>query len=170
MGWISGEYYAPYRGQSAGFTMVEDVTYYSGIFVQEAITVDRICIRTGASWSGTGTIRLGVYNNSDGKPTTVLFDAGTVSATAANQTPEITINETLQPGWYWTAANLQTAATTNVVRGSIEFYREGLVRVGADADIQNRDNYSETGITGAFATAGTVNLITSVPVVFFRKT
>jgi hypothetical protein len=78
-------------------------------------TLDRIAQRTGGSWSGTGTIRLGIYNHdyATGKPTTVLLDAGTVVATAASSVYTITINQALSPGIYWLAMNVTSTATAN---------------------------------------------------------
>ena len=170
LGWQSSEYYATFRMQSNNVTMTEDVTYYQAVLVQEDMTIDRICIYT-SGFSGSAVVRLGVYNNSGGKPTTVLFDAGTVTLNANTTVFEITVNQTLAAGWYWTACNAQTITSgTCAVRGSTAFYRMGLTRVGNNADFNNRDNYTESGITGAFATAGTLsNVNPPVPLVFFRK-
>jgi hypothetical protein len=139
--------------------------------VQTDITIDRICVYTSGFTGTSATVRLGIYNNVDGKPTTVLLDAGTVAMTANQTLYQITINQTLTAGWYWTAVNAQTivAGTTAAIRGATSFYREGLTRVATDADASNRDNYNETGITGAFATAGTLNNQTPpTGLVFFR--
>lgn len=149
--------------------MTEDRTVYNLMFVQESITVDRICIRTAGTFSGTAVVRLGVYNNSNGLPTTVLFDAGTVSCTASNTPYEITINETIPAGWYWLATNSQTAAATNAFVGTAASYREGLTLVGTNIDVNNRDGRFEDGVTGAFATAGTLGRTDTGVTVFFRK-
>jgi hypothetical protein len=123
-----------------------------------------------SGFSGSSVIRLGVYNTSNGRPSTVLFDAGTVTASANITNYAITISQTLNTGWYWTAVNAQTITSgTCSLRGSGQYYREGLTLVGSDADFNNRDNLQETGITGSFATAGTLSGNTSVPFAFFRK-
>ena len=171
LGWQSAAYYAPFRTQTNNFTLVEDVTYYQAVLIQEDITIDRLCVYASGFSGTSATVRLGIYNNSGGKPTTVLLDAGTVAITANTTLYTITVNQTLTAGWYWTAINAQTivAGTTAAVRGATSFYREGLTRVGTDADINNRDNYNETGITGAFATAGTLVAQTPpAPMVYFR--
>jgi hypothetical protein len=169
LGFRSATFYAPMRWNSSNVTMTEDVTYYQAFFVQETITIDRICIYT-SGFSGSSVIRLGVYNTSNGSPSTVLFDAGTVTASANTTNYAITISETLNTGWYWTAVNAQTITSgTCALRGSGQYYREGLTAVDANADINNRDNLQETGITGAFTTAGTLTANNSVPFAFFRK-
>jgi hypothetical protein len=66
------------------FTPTEDVTYYVPFLVNEDTTFDRIVAFTGGGFVGTASVRLGVYNNANNLPTTVRFDAGTVSCTASN--------------------------------------------------------------------------------------
>lgn len=168
-GFRAAEYYAPWRLGTRNFTLVEDRTYFQLIYVQESMSVDRICIRT-SGFSGSSDFRLGVYNNANGKPTTVLFDAGVVNATANNTTYEITISQTLAAGWYWAAVNCQTITSGSPqLRATAESYRAGLTRVGVDANWGNFDTYYEAGITGAFATAVTLVNADAIPVVFFRK-
>jgi hypothetical protein len=143
-------------------------TQYNMIFIQGDITVDRIAIRTHSNFSGTAVVRLGLYNAANGKPTTVVFDAGTVSCTAANTAYEITISETIQAGWYFTACNTQTAASTNTFAGTRSAYREGITLVGTNIDTNNRDNWHQSSVTGAFATATGLTKEDPSVTVFFR--
>jgi hypothetical protein len=46
--------------------------------------------------------RLGIYSNNNGVPGTLLLDAGAISLTATGDR-EITISQSLSPGWYWLA-------------------------------------------------------------------
>jgi hypothetical protein len=97
-------------------------------------------------------------NNTNGNPSTVAFDAGTVSCTAASTFYEITISETLAEGWYWLAVNTQTAATTNHFNGgAFNIWSPHLQRTGADTSL-NSALMRETSVTGAFATVNTANL------------
>jgi hypothetical protein len=144
-------------------------TQYNMIFIQGAITVDRIAIRTHSNFSGTAVVRLGLYNASNGQPSTVVFDAGTVSCTAANTVYEITISQTIQPGWYFTACNTQTAASTNTFAATGSAYREGITLVGTNIDVNNRDNWHQDSVTGAFNTATSLTKQDSSVIVFFRK-
>jgi hypothetical protein len=93
-------------------------TSFTPIFFPTTTTLDRISILSGSTFSGTGLVRLGIYQNTNGAPDTVILDAGTVAPTAANTAYEITINQTLSAGLYWLAVNSITAATTNTIVGS----------------------------------------------------
>lgn len=155
---VSGWYLKPFTNE----TYSQDVptlntTYYIPIYLP-ATTFDRISIRTGASHTGTSTNRLGLYNVSSttGRPTTVVFDAGTVSATAANTNFEITISQTVSAGFYYLAIN-QQSSTGN---GHLNFVSTLLNSTGVNNSYNGRDvqqTFSQSGVTGAFATAGTLS-------------
>lgn len=150
-------------GTAGTITPVEDTTYYSPIYLPTA-TFDRISCATGAGFSGTATVRLGLYNASTttGKPDTVVFDAGTVSCTAASTTYEITISQSITAGWYWFAFNSQTNATTNLFTNYAAGMLNGIIMTGSNFTNSNTLGYSsESGITGAFATAGTLTQSTT---------
>jgi len=105
-------------------------------------------------------MRLGVYNNNttNGYPDTVLFDAGTVSVTTSTTFNQITINQTINPGWYWFATNTQTAATTNTFWGSQSYFiAPQLMRTQTNL-ARTVYNMRETGVSRAFATVNTANL------------
>ena len=111
---ISGRYYRTLTNITPiASTYSTNVTRYTPIFIPSTTTYDRIAIRTASTFSGTASGRLGIFNNLNGKPDTVLLDAGTVSITAAATVYEITINQTLAAGFYWLAFNSITAATAN---------------------------------------------------------
>jgi hypothetical protein len=95
--------------------MTANLTHFAPIFIPATQSIDRIGLRSGSLWSGTGTIRLGLYNHdySTGKPTTVVLDAGTFVATAASTNYQITVSQSLPAGIYWTAVNVTSSATTN---------------------------------------------------------
>jgi hypothetical protein len=112
----SGATYQNFNG-TASTVAVANTTYYSPMYFPNSTTLDRINIATRNTFSGTATIRMGIYNDNGGVPNTVLLDAGTVSATAASTTYSITISQAVTAGWYWLALNWQTAATTNAFDG-----------------------------------------------------
>ncbi|NDI23190.1 MAG: hypothetical protein EBY76_09135 [Betaproteobacteria bacterium] len=62
-------------------------------------------------------MRLGVYNDSNGAPGSLLIDAGQVSWTSATgaATLSITISQTMNAGWYWTASSISTAAGASII-------------------------------------------------------
>lgn len=144
--------------QTASQTVSEDVTYYTAIWLPTC-TVDRLSILSGGTWAGTSaTVRLGLYNNgSSNLPTTVLLDAGTVTVTAAATTYEITVSQSVTAGLYWFAFNNQTntSVTTNTYQGTAGSNRFFISRGAVTGS--NYSGFEESGITGAFATAGTLN-------------
>jgi hypothetical protein len=151
------------------FTMTLNRTYYTPFYVSETTTFDRIAIRT-STFTGTASVRLGLYNNSNGQPTTVAFDAGTVSATAQGVAYTITISQTVSAGWYWLATNMQSTSGTTTFTGSISFAGAGNAQFPSSGQL-NATSYcwTESSISGAFATAGTLAEATGAPVTALRK-
>jgi hypothetical protein len=169
---LSGYYY---RGLSpaaaASNTATANVSYYTPFFVPATTTFDRIALRTGGTFSGTASIRLGIYNTTSGKPSTVVLDAGTVSATANNTTYTITISQQLTPGIYWLVGNSQTAATTNTYVGPSSSAASAFIgQTFSSALLQANSSFTQTGVTGAFATAASLadNLNATGMFVFLR--
>ena len=151
----------------------EDVTYYIPIYFN-GFAFDRISTRSAGNFVGSSVVRLGIYNasSSTGLPDTVYLDAGTVSFSSANNIQEITISDTPPAGYYYLAWNSQTAAATNNYTG---FDTAPLAHwLGTDTDVGSTNTrqwfYTQTGVTGAFATAGTLVTNTSgtIPIVAMR--
>ena len=155
----SGAYYqSPSQTTIPNGTAVVNQTRYTPFYVPETATYDRIAIRTASTFSGTAVARLGIYNDSAGKPTTVVLDAGTVSCTAASTSYIITIAQSLTQGWYWIAANTQTAATTNVFLFNSQTNADAVLYGNPTQFGSNYDpSWIETAtISGAFTTATAV--------------
>ena len=144
----------------------EDVTYYGAVFLPTC-TVDRIATRTGASFTGTGAVvRLGIYENgSNNLPGNLLLDAGTITATAASTTYEITISQAISAGVYWLAFNRQTAGSGNdnfvrmTGRNWLTYYHNDVTQFEQPPD--RNVGWTQSSVTGAFANAGTVNFSTT---------
>lgn len=156
----------------AALTITHQRTYYAPIYIDQTTTVDRIAIRTANTFAGTATVRLGIYNNdaTTGQPSTVLLDAGTVSATAASTNYEITINQTLTTGFYWVAMAQQgTAPTTstyfgNSIGSTVNLLMASFNSPGGNANV----GYIQNSVTGAFATAANLSLSASTTIVYLR--
>ena len=161
MGYVSNRYYGAWATATVTATLTSGITYYSPFYISEDATFDRISIRTASTFSGTSTVRLGIYNHNAGFPDTVNLDAGTVSCTAASTVYEITISKTLTKGWYWLAANTQTAATTNSftsIGNTIPFTAlNGQSTWGTFAPFASQT----VSVTGGFATASSPALSTA---------
>ena len=151
---------------------VYETTYYTPVYLPTS-TLDRISIRTGTSFGGGATdVRLGIYENgTTNLPTAVLLDAGTVSASAISTNYEITISQAVNAGLYWLALNMQTnnasnnfvgLTTTNIV-APYTAWNETISATNATVKA-----YEQTGVSGAFATAGTLLVSTNAIRVWVR--
>jgi hypothetical protein len=163
-----------YRTQIGSFTNVTPThqnTFYTPFFIDKSTTIDRISIVTGGSFSGSSTVRLGIYNDTNGLPSTVFYDAGTVNATSFSTAYSITINQTLAAGSYWLAFCQQsTAPATGTYIGGTTTTSVANTLLWASAT-QNGSfiaGFSQSSVTGAFATAGTLAAATTTPYVWVR--
>jgi hypothetical protein len=147
-------------------------TNYIPIYVPFTTSFDRIAILTGFNFSGTATIRMGIYANdtATGKPSTVIIDAGTVSATSISTVFQITINQSLEAGFYWLAMNTQTAASVNAYTGLTNATNtlNMLMPYKSSPTAVFNTGWREESITGAFTTAGTLLQLGSTPNIWLR--
>lgn len=173
IGQISGGYVRVNitTGNIASFTATTQKTYYAPIFLP-GIAFDRISFATSSTHSGTSTVRLGLYNanSTTGKPSTVYFDAGTVSATATSTVYEITISQTPPAGWYFLAINAQTVTGTASIAGASSVRNNLMLNnfSAIDTSTTSLSAWTETGVSGAFATAGTLTAENNLPYVGMR--
>jgi hypothetical protein len=154
--YVTGNYYGILGTTINSAAQTANRTYYIPFFVSATKTFDRIAIESGPTFSGSAVVRLGIYNNTGGKPSTVLLDAGTVSPTVASTAYAATISQSLTPGWYWLAANTQTAATTNTYYGypGSNMIFNGMFGVPSSNLAASYSAYLETAtVTSGFATA-----------------
>jgi len=114
----SGNYYRTLASTRNTTTPVHQRVYYTPILIDSTTSFDRISFQSASTFVGTATVRLGIFLNSGGNPATLVLDAGTVSVTAASTLYEITINQSLDAGFYWLAFCQQgTAPTTSAYFG-----------------------------------------------------
>jgi hypothetical protein len=171
---ISGSYYrTPTNNTVSNNTSTANRTYYTAIQFSKSVTLDRIAIQTGASFSGTASVRLGIFENLNGKPGNLILDAGTVAPTALSTGYSITINQSLAAGVYWFANNTITAATTNTYFGTgnnnnnnINLFGGALSTTPGSSGIAGfQETYTATT---AFANAGTVSANATMFFTFVR--
>jgi hypothetical protein len=168
MGYASGDYFG-FTGSNTSQALTLNEVNYAPFYLPETITIDRIAARTHTVFSGTAVVRLGIYNCTNSKPSTVKFDAGTVSCTAASTTYQITINETLEAGWYFMAGVLQTAATNNTfIANTVN--QAPILGIYNPTTLNLSVCFRQSGVSGAFATAGTLTHAQQSMVVAVRKT
>ena len=173
---VAGTYVKRMQSGTASTSTIIPITttFYFPVFLPTA-SYDRISMRSGA-YVGTATIRMGLYNASSttGLPTTVVFDAGTVSPSATNTNYEITISQSLTAGYYYMALNLQAkTGDGDYITGSalgvpgLPFL---ITATSFGASVGDFKYFTESGVTGAFATAGslTTSSSSSCPIIGMR--
>jgi hypothetical protein len=161
-------YYIRVASSNSNLTAVLDRAYYSPIWVFETGSFDRIATRTGATFSGSGVLRMGIYNDNGGVPGTLVLDAGTVAPNAANTNYEITIDQSLSAGLYWLCAVSQTNAATNQYQSFLT--PNAQTNVGTTPDGNNQViGWSENDVSGALTTAGILATSTNNVKVVLRK-
>ena len=74
---------------------------------------------------------------------------------SVNTSTYVTISQTLTAGWYFTAVNMQTTATTPTFRVNGPFHTSPFL-ISYNNNANGRASFYEDDITGAFATAGTL--------------
>jgi hypothetical protein len=171
LGYVSGRFYGPFATGTTTSNITANTTFYVPFFVSESADFDRISIRTGTAFVGSGVVRLAIYNNANSMPNTLVLDAGTVSTTASNTVYQITISQTLTSGWYWLASNCQTAATTNSyanLANNTIFLANlmGQSTYGVNAPFASQS----VNVSSGFATASASQSSSNSPNVQLRKT
>jgi hypothetical protein len=170
IGYASGAYYTGFTtGLSGSIAFTTNTVYYSPFFVTQATTFDRIAVRGGTSMTGTATVRLGIYTNLNGKPTTLLNDYGTVSL-SASVTGEVVISKLLQRGWYWLAAAPQASTGNNAIMAANPLQATFNLRIAPSFTALNYAGWQQTGVTGAFTTAGTLTELYQGIAIMLRST
>jgi hypothetical protein len=165
---MTSTYYYTAPASNSSLVAALNTAYFLPLVVPSQTTFDRIAIRTSGTFSGSGVARLGIYNDTNGQPSTVVLNAGTVAPVAAGAGYEITINQTLAAGIYWLAFVSQTNASVNNYRTSTTAY----FQTPAASTTGNAQSvgWTQTGVSGAFATAAVNGQSFNSPTVWIRKT
>ena len=174
---ISGSYYRTPVGNpvATGATpALANVTYYTAVVFSKSVTLDRIAINTNfTGFSGTASVRLGIFANTNGKPGNLILDAGTVAPIASASSYIITISQALSAGVYWVAMNTITAATTNYYysignnnTNNINLFGGALSTTPTSSGLAG---FSQSyNATTAFANASGVSISTFCPITYVR--
>ena len=106
-GFASATYYTvPLGSTTSTQILTENRLYFWPFFQAESRSVafDRIGIdiTTGAG-DATAQVRWGIYKSVNGRPTSLVVDAGVTTIGTGTATLTVTIAQTLPPGWYFLA-------------------------------------------------------------------
>ena len=155
------------------FTPVKDEVVYFPFPVGEALTIDRISLGVAVAGTAGGKVRIGIYNDTDGIPSTLLLDAGTINGDSATY-QEITVSQALSAGTlYWVAVVWQVQIVgAGVLRASAPGSGSEWVGQNANNSDPRVSTYLQSGVTGALgaATPSTTGAYTQAPAVKIRAT
>jgi len=160
----------PYPGNSS-FAMSPNVTYYTPIYIPQSTDFDRLACRTG-TFNASNTVRLGIYSDLNGRPSSLILDAGTVSASAATTDYLITISQTLETGVYWLAFNSISNTTTQflgVAAAGINAISQ-LVQSSSTINGNNNGAYTQSvNVSSGFpSTASSLTITSTFAYTFIR--
>lgn len=118
-GYTSGQYYLASllnSGNTTGSTVsVANDLFLHPFYVNKNVTIDRIACRF-TPITGAGNIRMCIYNQSSGLPTTVLLDCG--SQAIANGTNTVTVSQALVANtFYYIGVHIENATNTFATLG-----------------------------------------------------
>ena len=165
---VGAWYTLPFIGINNNSGVVVNSTRFLPFYVNKTTTFDRIGIRSGTGFSGTATVRLGIYNTTSGQPGTVKLDAGTVSVTSSDTAYNITISQSLDAGWYWLAANTTSAATANNYLFLTTNAYGGYIGSSAPENLVYSGYTQAVNVSTGFATATSLFPANSTLAVFLR--
>jgi hypothetical protein len=159
-----GEYVAPGLVSLAGANLTNGLCYLVPLIVPASMSFDRLEVSvTGAAT--TGTVRLGLYADSNGDPGALIVDAGTTTPDISTTGAKIsTITQTLAAGLYWAAVQPEFTGTAGFWVGS-----SILFPIGSGNPLPNKScrTVSRTGALPGTITA--TGLAASAPVVGLRR-
>lgn len=145
-------------------TLTDQTVFYYPLLLMNSPTLTAIQFNTQAGASAGALMRFGIYNDTNGKPSTVLVDFGTVAATAGFSSVSVSgLTQALTPGRYWLAFAQQGAPVTSVTvnsQGGNLMLPTLLLDTANNAATNSKQSacYTQAAVSGAFATAGTLVL------------
>jgi len=108
-GYVSGRYYETFNvGLPSTSLPTANTMYAVPFYCREPTTFTKLAFRTTGTVAGN--YEIGVYNNSNGQPSTLLVDGGShaVASNQINSVTGLTIN--LNVGWYWLVIAFSSAS------------------------------------------------------------
>lgn len=102
---VAGRYYHSQVGTGLMGSVgnpVLGILHGQPFLVPDNATYTKIAVECTSGQGATREGRLGIYNDTDGAPSSRVLDAGTVDLSTTGL-KEITISQALTAGWYWLA-------------------------------------------------------------------
>ena len=170
-GMRSGFYYmAPSGSYASTVAGVNSQLFVVPFWPGAAKTLDRIGVNvTGAGEAGS-LLRLGVFaSDTDGLPSTLLLDAGTVVGDGATGFKQITIALAVAASKLWLGCAFQSAVTTRPTVSAALGNPPGVSRISTPSLISEITGYLYSPVAGALTSLAVPSAVsTACPYVFVR--
>ena len=119
---VSGRFYDSIIATGATTTLVLSVNTLYGVYftVPKRATYVVLQLEVSSAAAAGKLLRLGIYNDSDGVPGSLVLDGGTVLADATGSR-SVVISQVLNPGGYWLAVvsdGTPTVRANNLTSGA----------------------------------------------------
>lgn len=171
--WASGRYYfCPNTNSLSTSAALGNGTLRAvPFYVPNPVSITKVGSEITVVGEAGSKLRLGIYtDDGTGRPGTLVVDAGQIAGDSAT-VQEITLGTpvALGPGWYWAAAAVQSAPTTQpTVR--IASIMTAPTDVGTAIPTAGLGTYGwgSTGITGAFPATLTVTPVSTAARIFVK--
>jgi hypothetical protein len=121
--------------------------------VSRSLTLDRIGLEI-TTLGAASVVRLGIYAETAGQPSTLILDAGTIDATSTG-VKEITISQALSVGVVWLCAVPQGSATVAWRCADAGDVGGSVSNTNTNASQQGRSVFVETAVSGALPASAT---------------
>lgn len=148
--WLSARRYSGLIPGTANSTLVQNTLYAVPIWIPPGTSPTVLAVNVTAAVAST-TIRMGIYADGGGKPTTLIVDGGTVSSASTGERTVTIAPGALNGGWYWLAVAWQGGAsspTLQLANGCANSI-VGTTNVGS---LPLPSGYAQTSISGALPT------------------
>lgn len=169
--WPASSYILP-EGSTTTSALVDGSLRYVPLWVPESRTAEEFVVETTvAGVGGTPVIRVGLYlpHSSTGKPDALLADLGTIDVTVAPGVLTKAISQVVPRMLVWGAIVAQGATVTQPTVRMFTGMSRFVNQITAGATLVNRNNYVQTGVTGALPSTATPAATTSNAPVFALK-
>lgn len=149
--YATGRWYMTQSGMSTATALVNNRCYAAPLVVPRAATISGISVEVTTAWTTTvGSVRVGIYGDSNLAPGTLLTDLSGLAASVGVKVFNPAFGCT--PGIYWLVMAMQGAAGTagqiRTVQGQHEFLGDPATTPTLNGNMNCY--YTDTGMSGAF--------------------
>jgi hypothetical protein len=109
---VSGAYLQMPHSLSDATTGAANTMYAASIMVDRTCTINQLSTYVTTAGSAGDVVRLGIYNDLNGKPGTRVLDGGTASTVTTGAWADVSVSQILEAGIYWLVLARQGGATT----------------------------------------------------------